>query len=299
MEKRKTEGRNPATRNIDKLPTIEMMRVINQEDHKVADAVKTQLPQIAEAVDQIYERLKAGGRLFYCGAGTSGRIGILDASECVPTYNVPPTLVQGLIAGGQEAVFRAVEGAEDDLEACGKELRNRNFSSKDTLVGIAASGTTPYVLGGLQFAQKLGALTVSIACNENPPMAQYCNISITPVVGPEVITGSTRMKAGTAQKMVLNMISTGVMIRLGKVYGNLMVDLQVSNAKLADRACRIVAQAAKVDEHTAAKALEECDGELKTAIVYLCTKLDTDDARHRLEDCGGVIGKVLHSAEER
>lgn len=287
MEERKTEGRNPATSNIDTLPTIEMMWVINREDHKVAAAVESQIPEIAKTVDEVYKRLKAGGRLFYCGAGTSGRIGILDASECVPTYNVPPTLVQGLIAGGSKAVFKAVEGAEDDVEACEKELKERRFTKRDVLVGIAASGTTPYVLGGLKYARSIGALTVGIACNENPPLARFCQINIIPVVGPEVITGSTRMKAGTAQKLVLNMISTGVMIRLGKVYGNLMVDLQISNAKLADRACRIVEEVANVDYNTASKALEICNGELKTAIVYLCTKLDTNDARHRLEDCGG------------
>ncbi len=296
MEKRKTESQNPATRHIDLLPTIEMMRLINREDKKVALAVETQIPKIAEAVDRVYQRIQTGGRLFYCGAGTSGRIGILDASECVPTYNVSPTLVQALIAGGNGAVFQPAEGAEDDSSACEKELRERGFCEKDTLVGIAASGTTPYVLGGLAYARKLGALTIGIACNENPPMARYCQISITPVVGPEVITGSTRMKAGTAQKLVLNMLSTGVMIRLGKVYGNLMVDLQVSNEKLADRACRIVAQVASVDQNTAAEAIKTCNGELKTAIVYLCTKMDAEDARHCLEKCEGVIGRALETS---
>ena len=299
MERRKTESRSPATRHIDLLPTIEMMRLINHEDKKVAVAVETQIPQISEAVDRVYQRLQTGGRLFYCGAGTSGRIGILDASECMPTYNVSPTLVQALIAGGYDAVFQAAEGAEDDVAACEKELKERGFCEKDSLVGIAASGTTPYVIGGLKYAKDLGALTIGIACNENPPMARYCQISITPIVGPEVITGSTRMKSGTAQKLVLNMLSTGVMIRLGKVYGNLMVDLQVSNEKLADRACRIVAQAASVDKATAAEAIKVCNGELKTAIVYLCTKLNAEEARHCLESCEGVVGKALETSEGR
>jgi len=293
MEVKKTEGRNPATRDIDRLSAIEIMKVINREDHKVADAVETQIPKIAEAVERIYERLKAGGRMFYCGAGSSGRIGILDAAECVPTYNVSPELVQSLISGGRNAVFDAAEGEEDDVNACGEELKKRGFGQGDVLIGIAASGTTPYVIGGLQYAQSLGAFTVSIACNENPPVARFSDISITPVVGPEVITGSTRMKAGTAQKMVLNMISTGVMIRLGKVYENLMVDVQVSNIKLAARARRIVSEAAGTDEETAAKALEECGGEVKTAIVCLRAGVDKEEARHRLEECGGVIRKVL------
>lgn len=293
MEVRSTEMRNPDTQNIDRLSAIEIMKVINREDHKVADAVETQIPQIAEAVEQIYTRLQAGGRLFYCGAGSSGRIGILDAAECVPTYNVSSDLVQSLISGGRKAVFDAAEGEEDDQSACREELKKRNFGEKDVLIGIAASGTTPYVMGGLQYARSLGALTVSIACNENPPIAQYSDISITPVTGPEVVTGSTRMKAGTAQKMVLNMISTGVMIRLGKVYENLMVDVQVSNAKLADRARRIVSQAAEVGEETAEQALEECDGEVKTAIVHLKTKTDKEEARRRLKNGNGIIRKAL------
>lgn len=293
MEIRSTERQNSDTRSIDTLTAAEIMRIINREDHKVADAVETQIPQIAEAVEQIYMRLQAGGRMFYCGAGSSGRIGILDAAECVPTYNVSPNLVQGLISGGREAVFDAAEGEEDDRNACREELKKRDFGQGDVLIGIAASGTTPYVMGGLQYAKRLGALTISIACNENPPIAQYSDISITPVTGPEVITGSTRMKAGTAQKMVLNMISTGVMIRLGKVYKNLMVDVQVSNAKLADRARRIVSQAAEVEEETAVKALEECSGEVKTAIVYLKAKVDKEEARRRLKSCGGVVRKAL------
>ena len=293
MEVRSTERRNEATRNIDRLSAIEIMKVMNREDHKVADAVETQIPQIAEAVEQIYRRLQAGGRMFYCGAGSSGRIGILDASECVPTYNVSPEMVQSLISGGREAVFDAAEGEEDDRTACSEELKKRNFGQGDVLIGIAASGTTPYVMGGLQYARSLGALTVSIACNENPPVAQYSDISIAPVTGPEVITGSTRMKAGTAQKMVLNMISTGVMIRLGKVYENLMVDVQVSNAKLADRARRIVSQAAGSDEETAQRVLEECGGEVKTAIVCLKAKVEKEEARRRLKNCDGVIRRAL------
>ena len=293
QDKRKTESRNPATWNIDSIPTVEMLRLINQEDQKVAQAVATQLPQIGRAVDETAQRLRLGGRLFYCGAGTSGRLGILDASECPPTYNAPAWLVQALIAGGKEAVFHAVEGAEDDMGACRTELQERGFECHDVLVGIAASGTTPYVLGGLDFARNLGALTVGISCNEDSPVSRHCDIAITPVVGPEVITGSTRMKAGTAQKLVLNMLSTGTMIRLGKVYGNLMVDMQVSNAKLAGRACRIVAEAANVDERTAAETFNQCGGEVKTAIVQLCMGVDVHDARSRLAACGGVVSRAL------
>ena len=282
QENRKTESRNPDTRYIDTLSTLEMMKAINREDKKVALAVETQIPQIARSVDAVYERLRAGGRLFYCGAGTSGRMGILDASECQPTYNVPPSMV---------------ENAEDDTRACGEELARRGFGKGDVLVGIAASGTTPFVLGGLAYARNLGALTIGICCNDDMPMAQVADICITPVVGPEVITGSTRMKSGTAQKLVLNMISTGVMIRLGKVYGNLMVDLQVSNAKLADRARRIVAQAASVDDETAEQTLRQCDGEVKTAIVQLCTRTDTGSARRRLAQCGGVVRRALDYVE--
>lgn len=298
QENRKTESRNPDTRYIDTLSTLEMMKAINREDKKVALAVETQIPQIARSVDAVYERLRAGGRLFYCGAGTSGRMGILDASECQPTYNVPPSMVQALIAGGKDAVFHAVENAEDDTRACGEELARRGFGKGDVLVGIAASGTTPFVLGGLAYARNLGALTIGICCNDDMPMAQVADICITPVVGPEVITGSTRMKSGTAQKLVLNMISTGVMIRLGKVYGNLMVDLQVSNAKLADRARRIVAQAASVDDETAEQTLRQCDGEVKTAIVQLCTRTDTGSARRRLAQCDGVVRRALDYVEE-
>lgn len=298
QENRETECRNPATQDIDMLSTQEMLRLINREDQKVALAVETQLPQIAQAVDEAYARLAKGGRMFYCGAGTSGRIGVLDASECPPTYNVSPALVQAVIAGGPEAVFSAVEGAEDDTAACEKELAARGFGPGDVLVGIAASGTTPYVLGGLAYARGIGALTIGISCNEGSAVARACKIAVTPVVGPEVITGSTRMKAGTAQKLVLNMLSTGVMIRLGKVYGNLMVDLQVSNTKLAARARRIVAQAAEVDEETAARALENCGGEVKTAIVQLRTRLDAASARRRLAASGGVIGQVLRPAQK-
>ena len=318
QENRKTESRNPDTRYIDTLSTLEMMKAINREDKKVALAVETQIPQIARSVDAVYERLRAGGRLFYCGAGTSGRMGILDASECQPTYNVPPSMVQALIAGGKDAVFHAVsavtnnlygatggdtalrnavKNAEDDTRACGEELARRGFGKGDVLVGIAASGTTPFVLGGLAYARNLGALTIGICCNDDMPMAQVADICITPVVGPEVITGSTRMKSDTAQKLVLNMISTGVMIRLGKVYGNLMVDLQVSNAKLADRARRIVAQAASVDDETAEQTLRQCDGEVKTAIVQLCTRTDTGSARRRLAQCGGVVRRALDYVE--
>lgn len=298
-EDRKTEARNPSSKNIDALSTIEMVRVMNNEDKKVAFAVEKELDNIAMAIDAAYIRLKSGGRLFYAGAGTSGRIGILDASECPPTFSVSHELVQGIIAGGERAIFSAVEGAEDSSAACREELERRGFSSSDVLVGLAASGSTPFVLGGLLYARTIGALTIGLSCNENSKVSDVADIAIAPVVGSEVITGSTRLKAGTAEKMVLNMLSTGVMVRLGKVYGNLMVDLQVSNNKLADRAVRIVSAAAEVDIAEAKDALCTCDGEVKTAIVKLIAGCDTVKARKSLDACEGNITKTLVFIEKR
>ncbi len=234
-----TEQVNPATAHIDSCTTLEMVRLINDEDKKVATAVEKVLPEIAQAVDKIAESFSRGGRLFYIGAGTSGRLGVLDASECPPTFGVNPDMVQGLIAGGDSALIKAVEGAEDNRQLAEENLRERNFTAADVLVGITASGRTPYVLGGVEFAKTLGAVTVGVSCVENSALAQAVDIAITPVTGAEALTGSTRMKAGTATKMVLNMLTTAAMIKIGKVRGNLMVCVQATNDKLRDRLKRI------------------------------------------------------------
>ncbi|MBQ6975162.1 MAG: N-acetylmuramic acid 6-phosphate etherase, partial [Selenomonadaceae bacterium] len=262
-----TEQINSATTNIDKCSTLEMVRLINDEDKKISAAVEKVLPQIANAVDLIANKLSSGGRLIYIGAGTSGRLGVLDASECPPTFGVTPELVQGIIAGGNVALTCAVEGAEDDVTAAIRDLEEKNFSAKDVLAGIAASGRTPYVLGGIDYAKKISASTVGISCVENSALAKIVDIAITPITGAEVITGSTRMKAGTATKMVLNMLTTGAMIRLGKVYGNLMVDVHATNDKLRDRAKRIVMTATNCTEQQALDALEKFNGHAKNAIL--------------------------------
>ena len=264
-----TEQINSATLHIDKCSTLEMVRLINDEDKKVAAAVEKVLPQIAEAVDLIAGKIEGGGRLIYIGAGTSGRLGVLDASECPPTFGVKPELVQGIIAGGNVALTCAVEGAEDDGAAAVTDLEEKNFSAADVLVGIATSGRTPYVLGGVEFAKKIGASTVGISCVENSLLANVVDIAITPITGAEVVTGSTRMKAGTATKLVLNTLTTGAMIRLGKVYGNLMVDVHATNDKLRDRAKRIVMTATNCSEQQAIDALKKCDGHAKAAIHWI------------------------------
>lgn len=234
-----TEKINPATANIDKCSTLEMVKLINNEDKKIAAAVERVLPEVAQAVDAIANSFKRGGRLFYIGAGTSGRLGVLDASECPPTFGVSFDMVQGLIAGGEGAMFKAVEGAEDNRQLAEQDLTARHFCAADVLVGITASGRTPYVLGGIDFAKKIGAVTVGVSCVENSALAQAVDIAITPVTGAEALTGSTRMKAGTATKMVLNMLTTAAMIKIGKVHGNLMICVQATNDKLRDRANRI------------------------------------------------------------
>ena len=264
-----TEQRNPASANIDRCSTLEMVKIINDEDKKVALAVEKVLPQIARAVDLIAQKISNGGRLFYIGAGTSGRLGVLDASECPPTFGVQAELVQGIIAGGNFALTNAVEGAEDDTSAAAVDLDARNFSAADVLVGIAASGRTPYVLSAIEYAKKIGAATVGISCVENSALGQIVDLAITPVTGAEVITGSTRLKAGTATKLVLNTLTTGAMIRLGKVYGNLMVDVRATNDKLRDRARRIVVAATNCTDAQAVDALERCNGHAKSAIDFL------------------------------
>ena len=294
-----TEGRNPASQNIDELSTEAMLRVINDEDKKVALAVEAIVPQIAEVVDAICAAFKAGGRLIYCGAGTSGRLGILDASECPPTFGTPRSQVVGLIAGGQTAILQAVENAEDNREQGAQDLVDINFSRDDLLVGIAASGRTPYVIGALDYANGLGATTAALTCNPNSAMAQIARIALTPVVGPEVVTGSSRMKAGTAQKLVLNMLTTGAMIRSGKVYGNLMVDVEATNQKLVQRQVNIVMQATDCDEATASAALKACAGHCKTAIVMVLGGLNADEAKSLLAKHQGFIRQALYDAGAR
>lgn len=295
LQKIATEQRNPNTMNIDTLSTLEMVKLINQEDHRVADAVGEVTDKIAQAVDVIAEKLAAGGRLIYCGAGTSGRLGILDAVECPPTYSTDPETVQALMAGGYGAIFKAVEGAEDSKELGVEDMKNIHFSQKDVLVGIAASGRTPYVRGCMEYAKQLGAPTVAVTCCPGSELDQFADIGIAPAPGPEVVTGSTRMKSGTAQKMVLNMLSTGAMIKLGKVYGNLMVDVKPSNEKLIRRCVTIVCSAAECTEAEATKALEECDYRPKVAIVMVLRGVNADTACAMLQKAEGRIAKVLEA----
>ena len=289
-----TEARNPASEHIDRLSTIQMLQVINHQDAQVPAAVATQLPQIAAAVDAIADRFAQGGRLFYIGAGTSGRLGVLDASECPPTFSVPPTLVQGLIAGGDSALRNSSEATEDSTNQGATDLTAAGFTPTDTLVGIAASGRTPYVLGAIAHACSLGALTIGLSCVPNSPLAQAADIAITPPTGPEVLTGSTRMKAGTATKLVLNMLSTGVMIKTGAVYGNLMVNVQPTNAKLVDRAQRIIMAATGVDQPTAAQLLTKA-GTVKTAITMHQLNVDRPTAEARLAAAQGSLRAALDS----
>jgi len=288
-----TEKRNPATGAIDRMGALEIARAMNAEDATVAAAVQRELPNIARAIDGIAARLGRGGRLFYMGAGTSGRLGVLDASECPPTFGTPPGLVVGWIAGGPEALTRSIEGAEDSAERGRDDAARLGIAANDALVGIAASGRTPYVLGAVAYATEQGALTIGLSCNAETPLGQATDIAIAPVVGPEVIGGSTRLKAGTAQKMVLNMLSTGAMILLGKTYGNLMVDVQPTNAKLRRRAVGIVRQATGLAEPEAEALLHASDDEVKTAIVAALAGVDPGAARGRLVAAGGVVRAAL------
>jgi N-acetylmuramic acid 6-phosphate etherase len=290
-----TEQPNPASSHIDTLPTVEVLAIINREDEKVASAVAGEIPRIAQAVDRMVELVRAGGRLFYLGAGTSGRLGVLDAAECPPTFQVPPDLVQGIIAGGEAALARATEASEDDPEAGRRDLTEHGFTGKDALVGIAASGRTPYVLGAIEAANRLGALTIGISCTPDSPLAYSARIAITPLVGPEVIAGSTRMKAGTATKLVLNMLSTAVMIRLGYVFGNLMVNVQPRNKKLRDRATRIIASSAALSYERAGDLLREAGESVAVAIVMARLSLDRGSAEERLAAAGGRISEALKS----
>lgn len=296
LSKMVTESRNAASTNIDQLSTIDMLHVINDEDKLVPLAVEKVLPEIAQLVDKVAAAFLKGGRLIYSGAGTSGRLGILDASECPPTYGTPHEQVIGLIAGGHQAIFRAVENAEDKPELGEQDLKNIQFNENDVLVGIAASGRTPYVLGALAYANSVGATTAAISCNPNSPIANAADIAITPVVGAEVVTGSSRMKAGTAQKLVLNMITTGAMIRIGKVFGNLMVDVEATNAKLIERQTKIVMEATDCDRTTAENALQQCGRHCKTAILMVLSGLNADDARQLLSNNNGFIRTALNMA---
>jgi N-acetylmuramic acid 6-phosphate etherase len=299
-----TEMRNPRSEHIDELSTLEMLKVINQEDATVAAAVATQLPEIARAVDTIVEHFAQGGRLFYIGAGTSGRLGVLDASECPPTFSAPPAQVQGLIAGGDAALRNSSEHSEDSPEEGARDLTEAGFGianaadpsapTPDILVGIAASGRTPYVLGALLHARKLQAFTIGLACVDNSPISKVADLTIAPVTGPEVVTGSTRMKAGTATKLVLNMLSTGIMIRTGAVYGNLMVNVKPSNDKLIDRAHRIIMEATGCDRFAATRLLIEADS-VKVAIAMHKLGLTRAAAEERLAANGDSLSKALRA----
>lgn len=293
-----TETRNPRTEHLDQLSTLEMLQVINDEDASVAAAVRAELPNIARAIDEIAARFNRGGRLFYIGAGTSGRLGVLDASECPPTFSVSAELVQGFIAGGDRALRLSSEHSEDSPELGAQDLAAAGFAADgkpDTLVGIAASGRTPYVLGAMDYAKQRGALTIGLSCVPHSALAQAAEIAITPATGPEVLTGSTRLKAGTATKLVLNMLSTGVMVRTGATFGNLMVNVRPTNAKLVDRAERIIAAAANVDHATASRLLKESGDDVKTAIAMARLHLNAEDARAKLAAVNGVLAHALRS----
>jgi N-acetylmuramic acid 6-phosphate etherase len=276
-----TEAANPASEAIDALSTEQMLRVINAADQEIAAAVEREIPNIAAAVDSIVARIESGGRLFYIGAGTSGRLGVLDASECPPTFNTPPDLVQALIAGSDRALRSSIEAAEDDPQQGRRDLLEKNFGPHDALVGIAASGRTPYVLGAIRYARSVAALTIGLSCTPHSELASEAEMAITPVPGPEIVTGSTRMRAGTATKLVLNMLSTGVMIRLGYVYGNLMVNVQPTNGKLTDRARRIIAAITGITYDEAATLLAEA-GSVHTAVLMHKCKLSKAEADARL-----------------
>ena len=294
LEKLQTEQANPASKGIDRGSTEEVLQIINAEDNRIAAAVGAEIPRIQQAVDMIVERIRLGGRLFYIGAGTSGRLGVLDAAECPPTFQVPPELVQGIIAGGESALARATEASEDDPAAGARDLSERGFTRIDTLAGITTSGRTPYVLGAVETARGMGALTIGISCNPDSDISRKVDIMIAPLTGAEVIAGSTRMKAGTATKLVLNMISTAVMLRLGHVYGNLMVNVQPTNSKLADRARRIVSQAANVDIAEAGRLLEAANNSVKVAIIMARTSVSREDAKQKLAAAGGRISEALN-----
>lgn len=294
LENLVTEGRNKNTLQIDKEDTLGIIELINNEDKTVAYAVEEQKESIAKAVNIIVDRMKQGGRLFYIGAGTSGRIGILDATECPPTYGVDFELVQAIIAGGNQAIFKAIEGAEDDKELGKQDIIDRGVTSKDVICGIAASGRTPYVIGAMEYAKELGCAVLSITMNPNSEMSKKADLPINIIVGAEVIMGSTRMKSGTAQKMVCNMLTTASMVKMGKVYSNLMVDVKTSNEKLVERAKRIIMIATNVKYDVAEKFLEEADNSVKLAIFMIKSGLDKDSAKSILDRQEGYILSLIH-----
>lgn len=296
LSKLLTERRNSNSADIDTLSTEAMLAVINEEDQQVPHAITPYLPQIAQVVDRVAAAIQAGGRLIYIGAGTSGRLGILDASECPPTFGTRPEQVVGLIAGGHKAILSAVENVEDNKAQGAADLQAIRFSDRDVLVGLAASGRTPYVIGAMEYAKTCNAFVAIVSCNPHGEMAQLADVAITPVVGPEVVTGSTRLKAGTAQKLVLNMISTGAMIRVGKVYSNLMVDVEATNAKLIERQVSIVMEATECSRDAAQQALTACGRHCKTAIVMVLANLSADEARTLLADNHGYIRQALNHA---
>ena len=288
-----TEARNEATKKIDQVSTLEMVTLINQEDQKVAQAIEKVLPQIAAAIDAAAERFKKGGRLIYCGAGTSGRLGALDAIELTPTYSVSPERAFGILAGGEKAMYQAIEGAEDSKELAIEDLTQHQLTARDVVIAIAASGRTPYAVSAIEYGKKVGALTISVTCNNQSPMNQLAEIGIAPIVGPEVITGSTRMKAGSAQKMVLNMFSTGIMVKVGNIYQNLMVKVQPTNEKLMQRATNIIKEAAEIEESQAKEYLEAAQLEVAPAIVMAKAHVDFQKAKQLLAEHDGRISEVL------
>ena len=288
-----TEARNEATKKIDQVSTLEMVTLINQEDQKVAQAIEKVLPQIAAAIDAAAERFKKGGRLIYCGAGTSGRLGALDAIELTPTYSVSPERAFGILAGGEKAMYQAIEGAEDSKELAIEDLTQHQLTARDVVIAIAASGRTPYAVSAIEYGKKVGALTISVTCNNQSPMNQLAEIGIAPIVGPEVITGSTRMKAGSAQKMVLNMFSTGIMVKVGNIYQNLMVNVQPTNEKLIQRATNIIKEAAEIEESQAKEYLEAAQLEVAPAIVMAEAHVDFQKAKQLLAEHDGRISEVL------
>lgn len=297
LEKLTTESTNESTLNIDRMGSLEIVTLINNEDKKVAEAIEKVLPQIAEAVDAIVDRYKKGGRIIYCGAGSSGRMGTLDAVELTPTYSVEPTRAFGLLAGGEEAMYTAVEGAEDSGELAVEDLKRVKLTASDCVIGIAASGRTPYTKAALEFGKQTGAFTISVTCNQSSVMAKTADISIAPVVGPEVINGSTRMKAGTAQKMVVNMLSTAAMIRLGKVYRNYMVHMQPTNEKLVKRAVKMIGEITGAEEELALNVLYEADKDVAAAIVMIECGCKKDQAQKALLESGGQVRKAIASVE--
>ncbi|ARA93930.1 N-acetylmuramic acid 6-phosphate etherase [Rhodothermaceae bacterium RA] len=291
-----TEQRNPRSMEIDTASVRDILEIINTEDHKVPIAVREELPYVEQAVEIVVDAFRQGGRLFYVGAGTSGRLGVVDASECPPTFGTPPEMVQGLIAGGREAMFQAQEGAEDVEENGAQDLRAAGVQPPDVVCGIAASRRTPYVVGAVRYARSIGCKTLFVTCNPRSSFDLDVDVAICPVVGPEVIMGSTRMKSGTAQKLVLNMITTASMIRLGKVYENMMVDLQMTNQKLVERSKRIVMTVTGLDYDAAAAVLEQAGGHVKTALVMALTGADRDEARRRLEAAGGFVRPAIQGS---